>query len=419
MMSMGGLATSCLLLVACVYAQSSPEDPQLLLSGRFGGDADEGTGLGSLPLVFSWPASSVRVTFEGSSINATLAALPPLNTTYGRFAFYLDNTTTVEAISPNDTTLNWGRSGLSTGPHNLTIQMLSEARYGEASLDTLTVGPGGRFLMPALPASFLSGRRIMFLGDSYTVGWGNVGGNTTCGVAPVCATARCPPQVESENAAISWGPIVAANLQADYQVLAWSGAGLDTYAVLQPDGINRTYITGVPDELPENILPAVPILFRRQVAGDNTSMAGNSSFVPQIVVMAGGTNDFHGDLPPLEQWISDNLNFMSEITDEYGENMQIILQVFPLEVQVQGVLTVNQTTQYLQYMSSLYTAAQQEGQFNVHFLQLNGVDMPLDNWCVAHPSSAADRNIAQQLLTYINRLLPNYATSTFPRAVRV
>lgn len=144
MMSMGGLATSCLLLVACVYAQSSPEDPQLLLSGRFGGDADEGTGLGSLPLVFSWPASSVRVTFEGSSINATLAALPPLNTTYGRFAFYLDNTTTVEAISPNDTTLNWGRSGLSTGPHNLTIQMLSEARYGEASLDTLTVGPGGR-----------------------------------------------------------------------------------------------------------------------------------------------------------------------------------------------------------------------------------------------------------------------------------
>ena len=65
-------------------------------------------------------------------------------------------------------------------------------------------------------------------------------------------------------------------------MLAWSGAGLDTYAVLQPDGINRTYITGVPDELPENILPAVPTLFRRQVAGDNTSMAGNSSFVPQV-----------------------------------------------------------------------------------------------------------------------------------------
>lgn len=30
--------------------------------------------------------------------------------------------------------------------------------------------------------------------------------------------------------------------------------------------------------------------------------------------MAGGTNDFHGEAPPLEQWISDNLNFMSEVS---------------------------------------------------------------------------------------------------------
>lgn len=99
--------------------------------------------------------------------------------------------------------------------------------------------------------------------------------------------------------------------------------------------------------------------------------------------------------------------------------MQIILQVFPLEVQVQGVLTVNQTTQYLQYMSTLYTAAQQEGQNNVHFFQLTGRSMPLDGWCVAHPSAAADRNIAQQLTTYINRLLPNFARSTFPQSVQV
>lgn len=137
-------ASSCLLLAVCVSAQSPPQDPQLLLQGRFGGDSDESTGLGSLPLVFSWPASSVRVTFDGPSINATLSALPPLNTTYGRFAFYLDNTTSVETITPNDTTVTWGRSGLSSGPHNLTIQKLSEASYGEASLDTLTVGPDGR-----------------------------------------------------------------------------------------------------------------------------------------------------------------------------------------------------------------------------------------------------------------------------------
>ena len=99
--------------------------------------------------------------------------------------------------------------------------------------------------------------------------------------------------------------------------------------------------------------------------------------------------------------------------------MQIILQVFPQEVQVQGVLTANQTTTYLQYMSSLYTASQLEGMSNVHLLQLSGSGLPTTGWCVAHPSAAADANIAAQLTAYINRLLPSYATTMYPRAVQV
>lgn len=135
-------AASCLLLALSVASQSSP---QLLLQGRFGGDVDEGTGLGSLPVLFSWPASSVYVTFDSTSINATLAALPPLNATYGRYAFYLDQTlTSVETITPNNTSIRWGRDGLRSASHNLTITKLSEASFGEASLEDLTVGTGGR-----------------------------------------------------------------------------------------------------------------------------------------------------------------------------------------------------------------------------------------------------------------------------------
>ena len=57
-------------------------------------------------------------------------------------------------------------------------------------------------------------------GDSYTVGFGNVGGNTSCN-ATVCESRRvsglCSPELDSENAAISWGPLTAASLEADYQ----------------------------------------------------------------------------------------------------------------------------------------------------------------------------------------------------------
>ena len=69
------------------------------------------------------------------------------------------------------------------------------------------------------------------------------------------------------------------------QVIAWSGAGLDTYSGFLANG-SRAYMTGLPDELPETITPPVPILFGRQVAADNTSMTpvGNSTWTPQVKV---------------------------------------------------------------------------------------------------------------------------------------
>ena len=130
------------LLCACVSAQD------VLLQGRFSGDSSEQSGLGSPPLTFSWPASSVYASFEGSSINATLSALEPEGTVssqYTRFVFFLDQQqVSLETTTPNNTTINWGAANLSNGTHNLTITKISEASYGQASLDALTVGAGGR-----------------------------------------------------------------------------------------------------------------------------------------------------------------------------------------------------------------------------------------------------------------------------------
>ena len=138
------VAAASVLFATTISAQSSPE---LLLQGRFGGDVDENTGLGSLPVIFSWPASSVYVTFNSTTINATLSALPPTNTSsqYGRYAFYLDQSEdSVESMTPNATIIRWGKAGLRSGLHNLTIVKLSEASYGQATLSSLTVGRGGR-----------------------------------------------------------------------------------------------------------------------------------------------------------------------------------------------------------------------------------------------------------------------------------
>lgn len=134
------------LLFACACACVSAQE--VLLQGRFGGNLNDQTGTGSPPLVFSWPASSVYASFQGSSVNATISALEPagaVSSQYTRFVFFLDQQQdALEITTPNNTVIHWGAVNLANGTHNLTITKISEASYGQATLDALTVGPGSR-----------------------------------------------------------------------------------------------------------------------------------------------------------------------------------------------------------------------------------------------------------------------------------
>ena len=121
------------------------------MQGRFGGNVSDQRGIGSPPLVFSWPASSVYASFQGSSVNATISALEPvgaISSQYSHFVFFLDQQQeALEITTPNNTVINWGAVNIANGIHNLTITKISEASYGQATLDSLTVGPGGRYCM--------------------------------------------------------------------------------------------------------------------------------------------------------------------------------------------------------------------------------------------------------------------------------
>ena len=109
------------------------------------------------------------------------------------------------------------------------------------------------------------------------MGYANTGGTTNCNTTVCFPTGSCVPELDSQNAAISWGPLTAANFQADYEVIAWSGAGVGTFSV--GELVDAT----LPTWVGENQYPTDGELFVRQVAADNTSMVSNfSSWVPQV-----------------------------------------------------------------------------------------------------------------------------------------
>ncbi|KAL3151056.1 hypothetical protein ABBQ38_012926 [Trebouxia sp. C0009 RCD-2024] len=117
------VASICLCcIVWVVYAQPSSRpctgSAQLLTQGRFGTAVYETTGLAGLPLLFSWPASSVHTSFTGNTISATLSALPAtaFYDVSSRFSFFVDEQQTgVESTGIENTVIRWDATGLGPG----------------------------------------------------------------------------------------------------------------------------------------------------------------------------------------------------------------------------------------------------------------------------------------------------------------
>ncbi len=103
--------------------------------------------------------------------------------------------------------------------------------------------------------------------------------------------------------------------------------------------------------------------------------------------------------------------YLLQVSKVYS-SPQIVILTYPLESA--PTASYNQTTYYLQYMTSLYNSARLQGLSNVQLIQLNGINFPIDSWCDGHPSVAAHANIADQLTAYLKAILPQWANSTYP-----
>ena len=162
-------------------------------------------------------------------------------------------------------------TGLSDGEHVVRLEKLTESQSG-----------GGRFIgfYPAAGASPLPPisrkRAIEFIGDSYTVGYGNTSPTRTCTPQEIHAT------TDTQQA---FGPLLAKRLNADYRVIAYSGFG-----------IVRNYGGGRRGE-------SLPGLYPRLIPGEAAPVERDGGdWRPQIIVVNLGTNDFSTPVKADEPW---------------------------------------------------------------------------------------------------------------------
>lgn len=149
-------------------------------------------------------------------------------------------------------------SGLSNGNHSVTLRKRSETAYGTFTLGDITVN--GTFGPDVVPT-----RKIEFIGDSITVGYGEDG------------TYPCTNSAALEDNPLTYGALAADSLEADYSMVAWSGKGL-----------TRNYVIDGTDTSP--LMPELWTRYGANDADDSYTFPANAT--PQVVVINLGTNDF-------------------------------------------------------------------------------------------------------------------------------
>jgi lysophospholipase L1-like esterase len=254
-------------------------------------------------------------------------------------------------------------AGLTNGRHTIRIDVASESQAGSTVFGGFYATAGTR----ALPSPSRA-RQIEFIGDSHTVGYGNISPTRDCTQDEVWATTDTSQAMPA---------LTARRYGADYQVNAISGRG-----------IVRNY-----NGMPADTLPvAYPFtLF------DKTQRHADPAWHPRLFVIALGTNDFTTPLHPGEPWKTRaalHADYETRYVDfvkrlHAGDpNAHILLWATDM---ADGEIAAE--------VAKVATRLKAEGERNVGYVPVTGLAFSA---CNAHPSTADDGRIATALSGYID-----------------
>lgn len=153
----------------------------------------------------AWSACTVRLRFRGTALNVAFSG--------GRdiaFQVLVDGKPTSVVQFVEGQSLYSAVSGLAPGEHTVDLVRRTEAFSGVAQFKGFQVATGTKLLPPAKIT-----RRIEFLGDSITAGYGNESNDRNQHYT-----------AQTQNAALAWGSVAARMLGADLMCEAVSGIWL-------------------------------------------------------------------------------------------------------------------------------------------------------------------------------------------------
>jgi lysophospholipase L1-like esterase len=328
-----------------VTASATPTSSQkVLLIGRF--DTSDSAGP-----KFAWSATTIKANFEGTDISVNLKSNGD-----NWFNVIIDNVVRTPVNITSSTSMPMLlASGLTSGTHSVELVRRTEAWVGEVQFLGFSVSDG-KLLSPPSAAS----RRIEFIGDSITCGYGNEGTSQYQSFT-----------TKNENAYLTYGSVTARALDADQITVAWSGKG-----------VVRNYGGDTTEMMPEIYSRILPY---------NTTLTWDArQWIPQAVVINLGTNDFSTGVPDKTEFTTTYSKLARQIRSQYSD-AHIYCALGPM---LNGDNLINARN----YLNMVVEQLQAAGDSKIHFIEFAMQDGTLgygEDW---HPSIATHAQMANQLV---------------------
>ncbi|MCB0264572.1 MAG: acetyl xylan esterase [Calditrichaeota bacterium] len=311
---------------------------------------------------FSWSGSCIRFRFFGSDLGIFLRHLPddPEHTENVYTVIIDNNPPQLLHAAPEKNEYRLAEN-LPEAAHSVTIFRRTEAMCGVGIFEGIRLNAGGLLLSPPQ----LPQRKIEFIGDSITCGFGNEAASETEGFTAA-----------TEDGYRAFGAIASRKLDAEYRAICFSGRG-----------VHRNYDgsrTGLLPELFEQIYPQSPQKWQF------------SQWQPDVAVVNLGTNDFANGIPEATEFIGDYSAFLGKIRVAYPAATIICLDG--------PMLSGDALSTCQHYIKQAVTIAEKNGDSNVFTFSLStqGENGFGADW---HPNVAQHEKNADELVAFFNEKL--------------
>ncbi|MEI7628158.1 MAG: SGNH/GDSL hydrolase family protein [Bacteroidota bacterium] len=299
-------------------------------------------------VTFMYSGCTIRTIFSGNSISIILKEQSP-----NYFTILVDNQVHILKTNPIDTIYTIAEN-LSENKHHLDIIRNTEWSTGNSIFKGFKINQDANIFKPTIQE-----RKIEFIGDSYTCGYGIYGKSHDEHFS-----------YDTEDNYISYGAITARNLQAEYTAVCRSGIGM-----LQGYGGTKNFTQ--------------PLLFDEIIQNSKASW-NYASYQPQLIVIELGTNDLSVEVDS-DKFIATYQQFIRKIR-VYYPNAKIVCAAGPNPGGDKWIL----------FQKMIHSVVNSINLANIYYFEFSNFTPNGSDW---HPNAIEHQKMAKEFTAYVKNLM--------------